>query len=132
MNRNVEAVQAIYAAFAKGDVPTILSHLREDVVWEHDALDHGIPWLTPRRGRASVTQFFESLAALDIQKFEPVDLLASETRVVGIIWGELVVRKTGKVIKDLELHVWTFDAQGKVSQFRHVVDTLQHMQALKG
>ncbi len=29
-----EVVADIYAAFSRGDIPTILSHLSTDVVWE--------------------------------------------------------------------------------------------------
>ena len=32
---NLATVQAIYAAFGRGDVPAILSHLTDGVAWEH-------------------------------------------------------------------------------------------------
>ena len=52
MPQHAKTVEAIYAAFGRGDIPGILGALREDVEWEHDAVDHGIPWLAPRQGRA--------------------------------------------------------------------------------
>jgi hypothetical protein len=30
------------------------------------------------------------------------------------------------MLRDLELHLWKFAANGKVARFRHVVDTHQH------
>jgi uncharacterized protein len=131
MSRHVKTVEAIYAAFGRGDVPGILGVLREDVEWEHDAVDHGIPWLTPRQGRAQVAAFFEALRALDIRRFEPKRILADDGMAVAVIHVEIAVRATGRVINDVELHLWTFDAQGKVARFRHVADTHQHWLAVR-
>lgn len=43
MSRHAKTVEAIYAAFGRGDIPGILAALRENVEWEHDAVDQGIP-----------------------------------------------------------------------------------------
>lgn len=131
MTQPSKTVEAIYAAFGRGDIPTILSALREDVKWEHDAADHGIPWLTPRQGRAAVGAFFEALRALDIRRFEPRRILTDGSMVVAVIHVEVGVRATGRSFNDVELHLWTFDAQGKVARFRHVVDTHQHWLAAR-
>jgi ketosteroid isomerase-like protein len=37
MSRHAKTVEAIYAAFGRGDIPGILGAPREDVEWEHDA-----------------------------------------------------------------------------------------------
>lgn len=131
MSRHAKTVEAIYAAFRRGDIAGILAALREDVEWEHDAVDHGIPWLAPRQGRAQVTGFFEALRALDIRKFEPKRILADDSMAIALIHVELAVRATGRVVNDVELHLWTFDAQGKVARFRHVADTHQHWLGLR-
>jgi ketosteroid isomerase-like protein len=132
MSQHSRTVEAIYAAFGRGDIRTILDALRDDVEWEHDAVDHGIPWLTPRQGKIRVGGFFEALRALDIRRFEPKRMLADGDMVVAIIHLEATVRATGRSFSDLELHLWTFDAQGKVARFRHVVDTHQHWVAARG
>jgi len=36
------------------------------------------------------------------------------------------VKATGKTLRDLEVHLWTFDDAGRVVRFRHVVDTHAH------
>ena len=131
MSRHAKTVAAIYAAFGRGDIAGILGALREDVEWEHDVVDHGIPWLAPRQGRAQVAGFFEALRALDIRRFEPKRILADDTMAAAVIHVEIAVRATGRVINDVELHLWTFDAQGKVARFRHVVDTHQHWLAAR-
>jgi ketosteroid isomerase-like protein len=128
---HVQAVQAIYEAFGKGDIPAILERLHPDVEWEHDTVPHGVPWIVPRRGRAEVGAFFQSLAALDFHVFEVVSILEGAGQVAGIIRLEASYRPTGKAIKDLEAHLFTFDESGRVVRFRHFVDTHQHLLATR-
>ena len=129
---HVATVQAIYEAFGRGDVPAILDRLDENVEWEHDAVDHGIPWLQPRRGRAEVAKFFATLAAIEIHRFEPFAFLEGDGRVAALIRLEASVKATSRTVRDLEVHLWTFGDHGRVKAFRHVVDTHQHFLALSG
>ena len=125
-------VQQIYQAFGRGDIPAIIETLAEDVEWEHDALDHGIPWLVPGRGKSHVLSFFGVVQKeLDISQFDVRSILAGENQVVAVIAIEATVRSTGKRYRDFELHLWTFDERGKVVKFRHIVDTHQHWLALQ-
>ena len=41
---HVKTVQSIYDAFGKGDVPTILGHLAENVEWEYGLVSTNVPW----------------------------------------------------------------------------------------
>ena len=129
---NIPAVQAIYEAFGKGDVPAILSHLSDDVDWERNGKDHGVPWLVPGRGKAHVGKFFEAIGAFQITTFVPTNLLEGANQVVAVIDIEFTVTATGGTVSDEELHLWTFGPDGKVTAFRHVVDTAQHIAAFKG
>ena len=42
---------------------------------------------------------------------------------VAMIQIELKFKANGRIIKDLEAHLWTFGADGQVTRFRHLVDT---------
>ena len=129
---NLATVQQIYAAFGQGDVPAIVAKLAENVEWEHDSVDHGIPWLRPGRGKGHVLEFFGVVGKdLDIKRFDVPNVMENGDQVVAIIQIEATVRATGKTVKDYELHVWTFGADGKVARFRHVVDTHQHFLATR-
>jgi ketosteroid isomerase-like protein len=132
MSKNTDTVQEIYALFGRADIPAILGKLKEDVEWEHDGVDHGVPWLVPRKGRAEVGGFFETLSGIEFRRFEPVSLLEGGNQVVATIFVDLVVKATGGVIRDLEAHLWTFDDNGKVARFKHLADTHQHVQAFRG
>lgn len=125
---HVETIQKIYAAFGSGDVPGVLEHLSDDIEWEHLVKDnYGIPYYVPGRGRATVLKFFESLAAsIDLTRFEPVNLLAGGDQVVALIHVSIANKKTGKKFDDFEAHVWGFDKRGRVSHFRHLIDTHAH------
>ena len=123
---NIQTVQSIYEAFGRGDIPAILGHLADDVAWEYDKEAAGVPWLVPRRGRAEVPKFFEALGALDFQQFLPKTQLASGNIVVSLNDVAFTVKATGKrYVEEDEVHIWHFDAHGKVSRFCHKTDTLQ-------
>jgi ketosteroid isomerase-like protein len=128
-----QTVTSIYAAFGRGDVPSILAALSEDVAWEWAYSDSiGVPWLVPRRGPAQVGEFFQVLATqLVVQRFEVKMLLARGPVVVALFDFDATVERTGRAICERdEAHIWHFDAAGKVSRFRHAADTLQHARAL--
>ena len=130
---NIQTVQSIYAAFGQGDIPTILGHLAESIEWEYGTLDAGVPWLQPRKGLAEVPKFFESLGALDFQKFQPKTLLESGNVVVALIDLVVVVKATGRpILEEDEVHIWHFDSQGRVTRFCHRLDTHKHWLALRG
>lgn len=129
---NIQKVLTLYEAFGRGDLPTFLGHLAEDVEWDSGAADIGVPWLRPRRGRAEVPGFFESLGALDIRRFQPKTLLERDNIVVAIIGLEFVVKATAHTVKEEdEVHLWRFDDHGKVASFAHRVDSHQHWLAIQ-
>src|SRR5262245_23874033 len=132
---NSQAVQSIYEAFGRGDIPAILDALADDVRWEHwpdgnGAGRQGVAWLTPRDGREEVGGFFEALGALEFHDFTPTELFESNGRVVALIDVDLAVRETGRRFRDSEIHLWTFGDDGRVTDFRHYVDTAKHVEAV--
>jgi len=130
---HIGTVQQLYEAFGKGDVSAILGHLADDVDWEYGGDATDLPWLQARRGRDRVAGFFQDLAALDIQRFQPTTFLESGNVVVVLIQLEAVVRATGRrVVEEDEVHIWHFDDSGQVRRFRHRLDTHRFWLAHKG
>jgi hypothetical protein len=119
---NVETVQAIYAAFGRGDVPAILEHLADDVQWDVDGRSHGIPIYEPGEGKEHVKGFFAALQTLDFLRFEPLNFLSGGNQVAVPIQVGLRVKQTGIEIHDLEIHLWTFGPDGKIVRFFHCID----------
>ncbi len=130
---NAEKVRQMYEAFGRGDIPFILSALADDVEWEYGDVSTDVPWLQPRRGRAAVAGFFEALGALDFHGFQPTVVLESGALVVALIDLEATVRATGRRVVEVdEVHIWHFDAAGRVARFRHRADTHLQWQAYHG
>lgn len=132
---NVETVAAIYEAFGRGDVPAVLSRLSSDVGWEKWAspgrAQDLLPYLKPRRGREEVGGFFKDVAeALEFHVFEPIGFFESPDHVLARIRFDVTVRASGKRIQDEEIHLWRFDSSGEVTEFRHYLDTLKHIEAM--
>ena len=124
---HVETVREIYQAFGQGDFAAIIDRLAENVEWEYGVNSTNVPWLQPRRGKARVPEFFQSLADIEIHNFEPTRLLEQGNIVVALINLDATVRGTGqRVVEEDEVHIWHFDTKGKVSRFRHRADTHLH------
>lgn len=134
MSKLTETVQAIYAAFGRGDVPAILEVLADDVDWEYAGASTEVPWLQRRKGRAAVAGFFEAVGAnLDFKLFTVNDVLEGSNVVVGLITFEATVKGTGATLREIdEVHVWRFDERGRVARFRHAADSHAHLRAWKG
>ncbi len=131
---NQQTVQDIYAAFGRGDIPAILERLADDVQWDHlpdgsGAERHAVPWLVARTGRDDVAGFFEALGGLEIHELAPTAILADGDTVVVLLDEDATVRATGERFRDATAHVWTFGPDGRVVAFRHIADTVKHVEA---
>jgi ketosteroid isomerase-like protein len=135
---NIGTVQAMYEAFGQGDIPAILDQISDDVDWEAWPVDNtgqtaGVPWLLPRRGRDGVMEFFQAVQSnLEFHSFEPQNLLEGGDQVAATIRFDATVKPTGERVQDEEVHLWTFDDDGKVTGMRHFVDTAKHIKAAQG
>jgi ketosteroid isomerase-like protein len=119
---NLETVQAIYDAFGRGDVPAILEKLADDVAWDQDAPGYGVPIYEPGTGRDHAARFFQLLQDLEFHRFEPTNFLTGGNQVAVTINLEAEVKATGRTAEALEIHLWTFGDDGKVSRFFHAID----------
>lgn len=133
---NTVALAAIYDAFGRGDVAYILGQLADDVLFDADWTDNhaqraGVPHLMPRRGPAQVAEFFALIGAWRVDEFEVLDLIGSGDQVVAEIRAGFTLPNGGRLVDD-ELHLWTFDTEGKVTRFRHYVDTAKHLAVAGG
>lgn len=127
---HVATVAAIYEAFGRGDVDTILEHLADDVEWEAGARDTGLDYLRERHGKQEVAGFFSALAAnVVLTHFEPLALCAAGDYVTVPVRHAGSIVGGGDVPLTTEVHVWQFGSDGKVVSFRHVLDFAIHERA---
>jgi ketosteroid isomerase-like protein len=132
---NLASVSDIYAAFGRGDVPSILDKIAPNCQWEswanNRAQRSGVPTLQPRTGPAGVGEFFAAVGELTIHDFQVLDVIAGERQVAAEVVIEFSTPSGGRS-RDEELHLWTLDERQQVVRMRHYVDTAKHMAAFGG
>jgi ketosteroid isomerase-like protein len=130
---HTETIQDLYAAFGRGDVQTILSHLSDDVDWDNSRVaSKECPWNGNFRGKTRVPAFFEAVGEnLDLSVFEPHTFVESGHHVVVLLHIEGQVKKNHHPLSNDSVHVWTFNSQGQVSGYRHFNDTAMELAAWK-
>jgi ketosteroid isomerase-like protein len=128
---NAATVQAIYEAFGRGDVATILDKLDDAVEWETTVPVSDVPWLQARRGKANIVGFFESMAPLKITRFEPHTIFDGGDKVFVLITFEATSRGKRYSFPN-NGHLWQFNTAGKVVKYDHVTDTAQMIRMAKG
>ena len=126
---NVEAVQRLYAAYARGDIDAALADLADDVDWAAEAAGTAVPWWGNYRGKDEVPRFFKEIASnLDISEFDVVSLTANGTDVVATVHWTFTVNATGKSASMYMQHWFRF-ADGEIVFFRGSEDTDQSARA---
>jgi ketosteroid isomerase-like protein len=129
--QNLETMRSLYAAFAKGDVPTVLGSFDAAIEW-HEAENflyaEGSPYIGP--GAILQDVFLRLATEWDGFTANPQQFFdAGETIIVtGRYSG--VYKATGKKLDAQVAHFWTL-ADGKVTRFRQYTDTLQAAQVAK-
>lgn len=126
---NRERSQALYEAFGRGDIPTVLASLDPDVEWIEA---EGGPYPGTSRSPDAVLQnvFMRLRTEWDGFTVTPHQFVASDDTVVMI--GEYggTYKATGKSIHIPVVHVWTL-RDGKATRFVQHTDTVLFQRALE-
>jgi hypothetical protein len=80
--QNLEVAQSFLAGLARDDAPeNVASLFTENVEWDIDGDVGALPWIGHKTGRAAVIEFIrDGGQLLERQKFDVLDMLASDTR----------------------------------------------------
>jgi len=131
-DQNVQAIQAMYDAFGRGDIGAILDAVTDDVDWASDTSSTAAPWYGVRHGKGDVASFFKAFAsAMEVEEFSPLVFATGEDAVHSVVRCQAASRSTGKVI-DMNLHHYFRFRDGKVCYYRGTEDTAQTEAALRG
>lgn len=136
MSQSLATITAIYEAFGKGDIPTILGHMADDVQWEawadNTAQKAGVPWLQARQGKEGVLAFFQYLGTqMQVKDFQVLSIMDGGNQVAVEFVIEVDLPALGTQYRDEEIHLWSLNAAGKVTRLRHYTDTAKHIAAAK-
>jgi ketosteroid isomerase-like protein len=128
-NDNVELTRGVYAAFAAGDIPGILSIFAPDIHWT-EAL--GGPYGGVSIGPDAVVQnvFMKIGTEWDGYQAIPREFVATGDTVVALGTYSGTYKKTGKSFTAPFAHVWKFK-NGKVVSFEQITDTAVHQRPLQ-
>jgi hypothetical protein len=130
-NPQIAQVEALYAAFGRGDVATFIAGLTNDVDWVVVGPPGAFPTFGVRKGAREVEKFFGVLIDNeDISEFVPTEFHASEDKVFVIGRLTSMIKKTGRKYSSDWLHVFTLKG-GKVSAFKEFYDSAAIVAAYK-
>lgn len=122
MTNPTETIQAMYGAFGRGDIPSLLAMLSEEVEWTHHG-STGLPFMGSFRGKAGVTQWFGHVAQHEgIEAFEPREFFAGAEHVTVLGWERTRALPGGSVFETPWIHVFEVKG-GKVTRFVGMYDT---------
>lgn len=136
MSKNIETISELYAEFGRGDIPAVLNKLADNVEWEvcaaqTSAQKAGVPWLQPQHGKEGAAKFFEIVTKFDFKEFTIISLMEGDNRVSALL---RIAADTpgGGHFDDEEIHLWTFNDEGKITGYRHYMDGEPHIAAARG
>ncbi len=121
---NAKTLESLYAAFAVGDMPTVLAGLDENVVWneaEGNRYADGNPYIGPQ---AVLNGVFARIGA-DYEYFNLVNIELHEmanNQVLATLRYQGKLNKNGATYDAQAAHLWTFK-DGKAIAFQQYLDT---------
>jgi ketosteroid isomerase-like protein len=120
LQANVELIQAVYAAYGRGDIQSMLESLSANVEWIAAPVE---PVAGTYRGRDEVAHFFRKVSDLtDFASFEPREYVAQGDRVLVLGHYRGTMKSTGRIF-DCEWAMAFTVQDGKITQFQEFTDT---------
>lgn len=127
---NVRTVESMYAAFGKGDIPTVLAALDPQVEWweaENFIYADGNPYVGPETVLTGV--FMRIASDWDGFAVTPKEVLDAGDTAVGQGIYSGTHKQTGKQVRAQFAHFFTF-RDGKIVKFQQYTDTAQFKQVV--
>lgn len=126
----VKTVEGLYAAFAKGDIPTVLGALSPQVEWweaENFIYADGNPYVGPEAVLQGV--FMRIVSDWDGFAVTPTGVLDAGDTAIGHGHYSGTHKQTGQQVRAQFAHFFTF-RDGKIVKFQQYTDTAQFKEAV--
>jgi len=129
IDQNRALVQKLYAGFATGDLPAVLSTMASDIEWTEA---EGYPYAGTYVGPDAVVQAVFAKLATEWEGYQavPDSYVAEGDMVVALGHYSGRYNKTGKSFRAPFVHVWTV-RDGKLARFVQYTDTVVVQRALE-
>ena len=129
MSQITEIIRGAYAAFAKGDIPTVLGALASNVIWiEAEGGPYGGTYVGPNAVLENI--FMKIGGEWDGYAAVPDEFIANDSTVVALGKYSGKYKATGKSFTAPFVHVWKF-LDGKVISFQQHTDTVVHRRPMQ-
>ena len=129
---NIMTAKSLYAAFARGEIGTIVDACASDAEWHSGGRKEDFPAFAPRKGRAEIGTFFADVASvLEFSEFTPREYYCDRDKVFVTGYYAATMKKNGRRAASEWVHIFTF-RDGKVSKFREFLDTASFAEAYRG
>ena len=124
-----DTIKSLYASFASGDIPSVLSAMASDVTWTEP---EGNPYPGTQVGHDAVVQnvFMKLGTEWDGFAVVPHDYVAEGNTVVTYGQMSATYKATGKSFKSPFVHIWKFGAD-RIQSFSGHMDTLIYQRAMQ-
>lgn len=121
---NTDPVSALYAAFAKGDMPAALATMADDIVW-NEAENYPYADRNPYVGPQSVLMGVFARIGGDWDGFSAIsdELIDGGNTIVSLGHYSGTSKATGKKMRAQFVHVFRVK-NGKIAGFQQYADTL--------
>ena len=126
--QSIDVVRGVYEALARGDVPTALGAMADDVEW-HEA--EGMPYGGVYRGGEAVVENVLGPITRDVSDFavSVEEMIGSGEKVATVVRYTGTGADSGKGLDLSVVHVWDVRA-GKIVRFRQFIDTVKFRQVV--
>ena len=129
---NVDLIQSLYAAFARGDGPAVLASMDPAIVW-NEAENFLYADRNPYVGHAAVAEgiFFRLATEWDHFQALPSEFLDAGDTVVVLGYYKAAYKATGAPLNAQFAHIWRL-RDAKITAFQQYTDTAQAARAVHG
>ena len=126
-----DTIKEMYAAFGRGDLKGLLSHVDANCTWESTGPKE-LPWAGAYRGHDGISRFFGEIEkSAEMLAFEPRTFIEQDNMVVALGHEKVRSKRTNRTYDSDWAHAFTL-SNGKVVAFREYGDTAAAMKAFGG
>jgi hypothetical protein len=129
---NIDLIQSLYAAFARGDGAAVLASMDPAIVW-NEAENFPYADRNPYVGHAAIAEgiFFRLATEWDHFQALPSELLDAGDTVVALGYYKATYKATGAPLNAQFAHIWRL-RDAKITAFQQYTDTAQAAHAVHG
>ena len=127
---HAEKIRQMYEAFSRGDIPSVLSNIHHDCIWEVMGQPE-IPFAGIYHGVEDCGKFFKKLDdTIEFKEMVPEHILETGNTVITFGHMKGLIRKNDKLFSSIFSMIYELNDEGQILHFRDCLDTLTVARAI--